>query len=391
MVALLTSQFFSAMADNMLFVLVLALLTSGGQAGMLPLAQGAFVLAFILLAPFVGPFADSQPKGQVLLMANAVKLAGAGFILVGGPALIGYAIVGMGAAAYSPAKFGVLTQFFGPAKLVKANGLLEGSTIVAILLGVVAGGWLAATHLLGALALTATLYLVAMGLSLLIPRLAIERPIKHAGLTAFLRAFWGDVLYLVQTPATRFSLVGSGLFWGFGATLRLLLFAWVPAALLIDGPQAPANLMGAVSVGIVLGAVAASMLIKLERVARALFGGILLGPLIIALAFQDTLVPSLALLAVIGFAGGVFAIPLNALIQECGHQSIGAGRTLAVQNLIENCMMLGMVGVYYLVVDMGMDPQQTAAIFGVGMTLGIGWLVISRHRLLGSRASRLRC
>lgn len=380
MLSLLSAQFISALADNMLFILVLALIKSSGRVELVPLVQEFFVLSFILLAPFVGPLADSQPKGRVMLMANGIKLAGAGFILAGGMPLIGYAIVGIGAAAYSPAKYGILSQLFGPEKLVRANGLLEGSTIVAILLGVVAGGGLADSYLTTALWAVAGLYVLAAVLNLLIPRLPVERPLEHTRISEFLRAFGADVAAMFRHPAARFSLIGAGVFWGFGATLRILLFAWVPVALLLNDTQTPANLMGAVSVGIVVGAVLAGIFVRLENVTRALAGGLLLGPLILALAFQTELIPSAALLLAIGVAGGFFAIPLNALLQETGHKSIGAGRALAVQNLMENGMMLGMIGVYYLTVQAGLDVRQTASAFGAVMMLATGWLAWVRPR-----------
>lgn len=379
--ALLSAQFVSALADNVLFILVLALIKQSGGNSMIPLVQLFFVFAFILLAPFVGPFSDSLPKGRVMMLANAVKLLGAGWILAGGNALVGYAIVGAGAAAYSPAKYGILPQFFAPDKLVKANGWLEGSTIAAILLGVVLGGFLADHNLQLALWIGTGLYGLAAMLNLLIPKLAPERPMQHARVAHFIKAFTADVRTLFKLPDARFSLLGTGLFWASGATLRLLLFAWVPFALMIQDNQTPANLMGVVSIGIVVGAALAGMLIKLENANRSLIGGLLLGPLILALAFQNTMLPSAILLAAIGLAGGFFAIPLNALLQEKGHETIGAGRALAVQNLTENACMLLMVGVYYAIADYGLDAQQLTALFGGIMLLGVGWLGLWRARL----------
>jgi LPLT family lysophospholipid transporter-like MFS transporter len=381
MAALLSAQFVSALADNVLFILVLALIRTSGGNGMIPLVQEFFVFAFILLAPFVGPFADSQPKGRVMLLANGIKLLGAAYILAGGNALIGYAIVGAGAAAYSPAKYGILTQFFDPAKLVKANGWLEGSTIAAILLGVVLGGFLADHDMRLALWLAVGLYGLASMLNLFIPKLPPEKALQHGRVRHFLKAFWGDVITLFNLPDARFSLLGTGLFWACGATLRLLLFAWVPVALLIDDTQTPANLMGVVSIGIVIGAALAGSLVKLSNVNRVLFGGVLLGPLILTLAFQTGFTSSALLLGAIGLAGGYFAIPLNALLQETGHETIGAGRALAVQNFSENSFMLLMVGIYYGSSRFNLDAPQLVAVFGSFMLLGMGWLALNRLRL----------
>ncbi len=378
MAALLSAQFVSALADNVLFILVLALIRDAGGNGMIPLVQEFFVFAFILLAPFVGPFADSQPKGRVMMLANGIKFLGAAFILAGGNPLLGYAIVGAGAAAYSPAKYGILTQYFEPEKLVKANGWLEGSTIAAILLGVVLGGYLADHDLRLALWIAPGLYVLAALLNLLIPKLPPENPLQHFRAAHFLNAFWNDVRTLFRIPDARFSLLGTGMFWASGATLRLLLFAWVPAALLINDTQTPANLMGVVSIGIVLGAALAGVMVKLDNANRALAGGVLLGPLILALAFQDSLTTSQLLLAAIGLAGGYFAIPLNALLQETGHETIGAGRALAVQNFTENGFMLLMVGLYYAVARFDLDAQQLTAVFGGVMLLGMTWLAVAR-------------
>jgi MFS transporter, LPLT family, lysophospholipid transporter len=380
MLALLAAQFVSALADNVLFILVLALIKSQGRVSLIPLVQEFFVLAFILLAPFVGPFADSQPKGRVMMTANGVKLLGAGFIIAGGNTLLGYAIVGAGAAAYSPAKYGILTQYFDAEKLVKANSWLEGSTIVAILLGVVLGGFLADYNLPLALWLAAWMYAVAALLNMLIPRLPPENPLTHFRAGHFVRAFRQDVLTLFKLPAPRFSLLGTGMFWACGATLRVLLFAWVPAALLMHDTQTPANLMGVVSIGIVAGATLAGLWIRLQNVNRALIGGVLLGPLIVILAFQTELTISAILLGTIGAAGGLFAIPLNALLQEIGHESIGAGRALAVQNFTENSFMLLMVGAYYAITHLALNAQQLAAVFGGLMLIGMGWLALNRLR-----------
>lgn len=380
MLALLSAQFVSALADNVLFILVLALIRESGGNGMIPLVQEFFVVAFILLAPFVGPFADSQPKGRVMMLANGIKFIGAGYILAGGNALVGYAIVGAGAAAYSPAKYGILTQYFDPEKLVKANGWLEGSTIAAILLGVVLGGYLADHDLRLALWIATGLYAVAAVLNLLIPKLPPEKPLQHFRIADFFKAFLSDVRTLFNIPDARFSLLGTGMFWASGATLRLLLFAWVPAALLITDTQTPANLMGVVSIGIVIGAALAGMLIKLANVNRVLIGGVLLGPLVMALAFQNDFTFSAILLGAIGLAGGYFAIPLNALLQETGHQTIGAGRALAVQNFTENTFILLMVGVYFATDNLDLSAQQLAALFGGIMLVGMGWLALNRLR-----------
>jgi MFS transporter, LPLT family, lysophospholipid transporter len=384
--ALLLAQFTSALADNALFVTVLVLV-KGMQSGrdLTPLVQEFFAVAFILLAPIVGPFSDSLPKGRVMFLSNAIKLLGAGFILAGGHPLLGYGLVGVGAAAYSPAKYGILTQFFDPARLVKANGWLEGSTIVAILLGVVAGGLLADRSLSLALWGVTGLYALAAAFNLLIPRLPPERPLAGLNVAALGRDFGRALSTLFRHPDARFSLLGTGLFWGCGATLRIALFAWVPATLMITDNGTPANLMAAVSVGIVFGAAAAGLWVKLATVNRALIGGLLLGPLILSLAWQQALMPSVALLVAIGAAGGFFIVPLNALLQETGHESVGAGRALAVQNFVENLGMAVMVGLYFLVSDRINAPSLVSG-FGAVVLAGVLALSALRARVAAHRA-----
>ncbi|ANJ68134.1 lysophospholipid transporter LplT [Halothiobacillus diazotrophicus] len=381
MAALLGAQFLSAMADNLLFVAAVALLKQASDGDeLLPLLQISFVLAFILLAPYVGPFADAFSKGRVMFNANLVKLVGAALILMGVNPLIGYAVAGVGAAIYSPAKYGILTQLVTPNHLVKANSLLEGSTIAAILLGVLAGGWLADRSVLLAVEVAAGFYLLAAAANLGIPTL----PVIHA-LTSFRalgrlpRVFLSNMAVLWRNHDARFSIAGTSLFWGMGASLRLLMFAWVPAALNILDNQAPANLMGIVSVGIVLGAGLAAFLVRVDQVNRALVGGVLLGPLIVALAPMNSYEMAVIVLIGLGVAGGYFVVPLNALLQERGHETIGAGRTLAVQNLFENLAMLGMAGLYFLAVAIGMKPVAVA--YGFGGVVTLGMLVLAGYRL----------
>jgi LPLT family lysophospholipid transporter-like MFS transporter len=377
MSALLVAQLLSAMADNVLFVAAVALLkvTSGG-AGLLPLVQATFVLAFIVFAPFVGPVADAFPKGRVMFRSNLVKLLGAALILGGLNPLAGYAIVGLGAAAYSPAKYGILTQLVGADKLVKANGLLEGSTIAAILLGVVAGGWLADRSPLLAVQVVAGLYLAAAAANLLIPKLAAIKPLQQGEVRRLLPEFWRDLATLLRINDARFSLLGTSLFWGMGASLRLLLFAWVPVALGLFDNQTPATLMGLVSVGIVAGAGLAATTVKLHQSQRALLGGLVIGPLLWLLAPLHSIATAGAVLLGIGAAGGFFAIPLNALLQARGHASVGTGRALAVQNFFENLTMLLMAGLYYAAIKAGLSPRAALVAFGglvfAGMAM-IGW------------------
>lgn len=377
MLAVAFAQFFSALGDNMLLITAIALVKAQERMDWIPLLQVCFVAPYILLAPFVGAMADAYPKGRVMFFANALKLGAAGLLASGMNPLFCYGLAGIGAAAYSPAKYGILSQFFGAEKLVKANGLLESSTIAAILLGVLAGGWLADHGMSTAFAGVIAVYALAAGINLLIPRLPPEKPLNSLDFPALTREFLAAIATLWRDRDARFSLFGTSVFWGTGSTLRLLLFAWVPFALGIADNQTPANLMGVVSIGIVLGAGLAALLVRLETVNRALWGGLLLGPLVLLFAQQTSLIGAAALLAGIGAAGGFFIVPLNALLQERGHHSIGAGRALAVQNLWENLAMLAFVAAYA-----GMESLpvvETASFFGLVVLLGITALAWSRR------------
>ena len=380
MLALLAAQFLSALADNALLIVAIATLKAQLEAGNVPWLQIAFVLPFILLAPFVGVLADALPKGRVLLIGNGVKLLGGLSLLIGAPPIVAYGIAGIGAAIYSPAKFGILTQLFPPQSLVRANSLLEGSTIVAILLGVFLGGLLTDYNLDMALASVIGLFFLAALINLLIPRLPIESPFKDHHLGATLMNFGRDLRTLYDIPDARASLLATTSFWGLGSTMRLMLFAWVPIALGLADNSTPSNLMGAVSIGIVAGAVIAGLLIPLHKVNRALIGGLLLGPLVMLLALTQSLPVAVALLIALGAAGGMFVVPMNAMLQNAGHHTIGAGRALAVQNLWENMAMMLFVGLYLLLSQLGVSITANLFIFGAVLLILTGLIAWLRLR-----------
>ncbi len=377
----LVAQFLSAMADNALLFAAIGLLKlNGAPAWHTPLLQEFFVLAYIVLAPFVGHVADAWPKSRVMLGANAMKLAGACTMLAGAHPLLAYSLVGLGAAAYSPAKYGILSELVPQDRLVKANGLLEGSTIAAILLGVIAGGFLADQGAQLAVGVTVVLYLLAALANLWVPSVTPSRADKFRTPWALLREFWQGLRTLMRHPDGRFTLLGTSMFWGVGSTLRFLLVAWVPVALGLLDTSTPANLSGAVAVGIALGATAAARYVTLTQVNRALPAGICLGVLIMVLAHSTSLYTAAGLLAAIGACGGFYVVPLNALLQEKGHESVGAGQAIAVQNFFENVMMLVLVGTYTALTHAGVPPVPLATLFGVVVFMGIGALALARHR-----------
>ncbi|ENH7527433.1 lysophospholipid transporter LplT [Salmonella enterica] len=381
MLSVIVAQFLSAFGDNALLFATLALLKAQFYPDWSqPVLQMVFVGAYILFAPFVGQIADSFAKGQVMMVANGLKLAGAAGICLGVNPFVGYTLVGIGAAAYSPAKYGILGELTTGDKLVKANGLMEASTIAAILLGSVAGGVLADWHVIAALVACALAYAGAVAANLFIPKLVAARPGQSWRLSAMTRSFFCACVVLWRNGETRFSLVGTGLFWGAGVTLRFLLVLWVPAALGITDNATPTYLNAMVAVGIVVGAGAAAKLVMLETVSRCMPAGILIGVVVAIFSLQHALLPAYALLLLIGMLGGFFVVPLNALLQERGKKSVGAGNAIAVQNLGENSAMLLMLGLYSLAVLVGVPAVAIGIGFGVLFALAIAALWIWQRR-----------
>ncbi|MFE8151315.1 lysophospholipid transporter LplT [Brenneria goodwinii] len=383
--AVIIAQFFSAFGDNALLFATLALIKvlvypDWSQ----PFLQMGFVAAYIILAPFVGQVADSYAKGRVMMFANSLKLLGALVIFIGGNPFLGYTLVGVGAAAYSPAKYGILGEITHGDQLVKANGLMEASTIAAILVGSVAGGVLADWNLSAALAICAVAYGIALGANMLIPRLKAARPGQSWHPAHMTRSFFSSCRVLWRDGETRFSLLGTSMFWGAGVTLRFLLVLWVPLALGITDNATPTLLNAMVAVGIVLGAGAAAKLVTLKTVQRCLPAGVLIGAAVVIFTLQHNLVSAYALLILLGALGGFFIVPLNALLQDRGKESVGAGNAIAVQNLGENAAMLLMLGLYSLVVKLGVSVITIGIGFGVLFTFAIGllwlWLIFTKRR-----------
>lgn len=375
MIAVMAAQFFSAFGDNALLFATLALVKSllypdWSQ----PFLQMGFVAAYILLAPFVGQFADSFSKGRVMMLANALKLAGALLICVGGNPFLGYTLVGVGAAAYSPAKYGILGEISHGDQLVKANGLMEASTIAAILIGSVAGGLLADWHLGAALGVCALAYGIALAANLLIPRLKAAKSGGSWHPRRMVGAFVHACRVLWDNGETRLSLLGTSLFWGAGVTLRFLLVLWVPLALGISDNSTPTLLNAMVAVGIVFGAAAAGRLVTLKTVRRCLPAGVLIGVMVVFFTLQHSLFGAYTCLLILGALGGFFIVPLNALLQEAGKASVGAGNAVAVQNLMENGAMLLMLALYSLVVKLGVSAIAIGTGFGALLALAIAVL-----------------
>ncbi|HOZ65798.1 MAG TPA: lysophospholipid transporter LplT [Burkholderiaceae bacterium] len=386
------------MADNALFVGAVQLLRTSGapewqQAALVPM----FALFYVILAPFVGAFADSMPKGRVMLFSNFIKIFGCLMMLFGTHPLMAYAIVGLGAAAYSPAKYGILTELLPASQLVKANGWIEGLTIASIILGVLLGGQLVgyylSTRLLAldfplvntgidsapeaAISVLIFVYLLAAWFNTHIPDTGVEmRPLPKR-LASLLPDFWTCNARLWRDKLGQISLAATTLIWGVAGNLRFIVLAWAAAALGYSVTQASA-LQGVVAIGMAVGAVVASVRMRLEDGPRVIPLGIGMGVLIILLILIDNVWLAAPFLILLGALGGFLVVPMNALLQHRGHNLMGAGRSIAVQNFNEQACILALGAAYSLSTGLGLPTFGAITAFGV-VIAGVMWLIKRWH------------
>ena len=395
---IMAAQFFSSLADNALLVAAIELLkTNHAPAWQIPALGPMFALFYVLLAPFVGAFADAVPKGRVMFVSNTIKVVGCLLMLFGGHPLLAYAIVGLGAAAYSPAKYGILTELLPASQLVKANGWVEGLTIASIIFGIVLGGQLVGQRLssvlLGfdfplfdtgidtapeaAIASMILVYVVAAIFNLYIPR--TEAPLQPLSRNpmALVRDFsscnarlWGDKL-------GQISLATTTMFWGVGGNLRIIVFPWAAAALGYNTTQA-SSLAGVVSIGVAVGAVWASMRMRLDKATSVIPLGIAMGLLVIGLNVIRDVWVAIPFLMLLGLAGGYLVVPMNALLQHRGHNLMGAGRSIAVQNFNEQACILGLGAFYTGMTRFGLSAFSAIAVFGL-VVAGVMWQIGRWH------------
>jgi len=395
---IMSAQFFSSLADNALFVGAVQLLRTSGapewqQAALVPM----FALFYVILAPFVGAFADSMPKGRVMLFSNFIKIFGCLMMLFGTHPLMAYAIVGLGAAAYSPAKYGILTELLPASQLVKANGWIEGLTIASIILGVLLGGQLVgyylSTRLLAldfplvntgidsapeaAISVLIFVYLLAAWFNTHIPDTGVEmRPLPKR-LASLLPDFWTCNARLWRDKLGQISLAATTLIWGVAGNLRFIVLAWAAAALGYSVTQASA-LQGVVAIGMAVGAVVASVRMRLEDGPRVIPLGIGMGVLIILLILIDNVWLAAPFLILLGALGGFLVVPMNALLQHRGHNLMGAGRSIAVQNFNEQACILALGAAYSLSTGLGLPTFGAITAFGV-VIAGVMWLIKRWH------------
>ena len=403
---IMSAQFFSSLADNALFVAAVELLRTGGapewqRAALVPM----FALFYVVLAPFVGAFADALPKGRVMFFSNAIKIVGCLMMLFGMHPLAAYAVVGLGAAAYSPAKYGILTELLPASQLVKANGWIEGLTIASIILGVLLGGQLVGPKLsavllsidlpgidLGiasaadaAIAALIGVYALAAWFNLRIPHTGVEmRPLRQdptrsvtANTLALLPDFWTCNHRLWRDRLGQISLATTTLFWGAGGNLKFIVLAWAAVALGYDTTNAAA-LTGVVAIGTAAGAVLASMRMRLDNATRVIPLGIAMGLLLILMVFISNIWLAVPFLILLGGLGGFLVVPMNALLQHRGHNLMGAGRSIAVQNFNEQAAILGLGALYSLSLKLGLSVFGAITAFGL-VVAGTMWLIRRWH------------
>lgn len=414
---IMAAQFFSSLADNALLIAAIALLVQlNAPAWMTPLLKLFFVLSYVVLAAFVGAFADSRPKGNVMFITNTIKFIGCVAMLFGSHPLLSYAIVGLGAAAYSPAKYGILTELLPPEKLVAANGWIEGLTVSSIILGTVLGGVLISstvsqsllaldmptletgidTPAESAILIIMMIYVVAALINLKIPDTGARYVSQKTNPVELIKDFSICFKTLWNDRLGQISLAVTTLFWGAGATLQFIVIKWAQVALHMNLSQG-AILQAISAIGVAGGAVWAAWRIPLKSSLNVLPYGVAMGFVVCVLAIYNSdmlpnttlltigklevslnLLPAYALLILVGWLAGYFVVPMNALLQHRGHVLMSAGHSIAVQNFNENISVLTMLLVYSLLIWLDVPIQFVIIGFGLAVS-AIMWLVIKRH------------
>ena len=397
---IMAAQFFSALADNALLIAAIyALREMQAPTEYEPLLKTFFTLSYVLLAAFVGAFADSMPKWRVMFISNAIKIAGCSMMFFGAHPLVAYAVVGLGAAAYSPAKYGILTEYLPHRLLVVANGWIEGLTVGAIILGVVIGGTLIRPDIsqtllafdfplidtgvdtIGEMALSiiGVFYIIASLFNLYVPDTGVDHKQLKSNPFYLIHEFNHCLSLLWRDKLGQISLAVTTLFWGAGATLQFIVIKWSEVALNLDLSKA-SMLQGVVAVGVAMGAVAAAKFITLRKSVRVIPLGIAMGLIVLVMNFVHEIWLAVPLLILIGGLSGFFVVPMNALLQHRGHILMGAGHSIAVQNFNENLSILMMTGLYYVMVKIDVSIYIVVTMFGLFVSC-LMYLIRKRHIL----------
>jgi LPLT family lysophospholipid transporter-like MFS transporter len=395
---IMAAQFFSSLADNALLIAAIALLAEMSSPDwMTPLLKLFFVLSYVLLAAFVGAFADSLPKGKVMFITNMIKIAGCLMMFADVHPLIAYAVVGFGAAAYSPAKYGILTELLPAEKLVAANGWIEGLTMASIILGTVLGGALVSPHVVSillqwhipiinwhlntpthaALMVIGALYVIATIFNLKIPDTGARYPHQQHRPSKLIADFANCCAILWKDKLGQISLAVTTLFWGAGATLQFIVLKWAEKSLGMPLDKA-AILQGVVAFGVAIGAGAAARMIPLKKSLTVMPMGIIMGIVVMAMTVVHSIWVAYPLLIIIGALSGYFVVPMNALLQHRGHVLMSAGHSIAVQNFNENLSVLTMLVLYALMIKIDLDVNIVILMFG-SFVACIMLLIMRKH------------
>jgi LPLT family lysophospholipid transporter-like MFS transporter len=395
---IMAAQFFSSLADNaLLFVAIDLLVTMKSPAWITPLLKLSFTLFYVLLAAFVGAFADSMPKGKVMFISNLIKVAGCLLIFAHVHPLLAYALVGFGAAVYSPAKYGILTELLPAEKLVAANGWVEGLTVMSIIFGTVMGGKLVggqvSSFLLGfdipmidtgidtppeaALCVVVGIYMLAALFNTRIPDTGCvyghqeRNPIKL--ITDFANCYgllWKDKLGQISLAVTT-------LFWGAAQTLQFIVLEWANRTLKLSYEQST-SLVGVVAIGVALGAVLSARFVSLRKSLKVIPMGIAMGVIVMSMTLVHSVTLAYPLLILVGLLGGFFLVPMNALLQHRGHVLMSAGHSIAVQNFNENLSILTMLAVYSLMLRGHLNLDIIIVLFGLFLA-GTMFVIMRKH------------
>ncbi|WMW82267.1 lysophospholipid transporter LplT [Undibacterium cyanobacteriorum] len=395
---IMAAQFFSSLADNALLIAAMALLTTMNEpAWMTPLLKWSFALSYVLLAAFVGAFADSMPKGRVMFITNLIKVGGCGLMFFDVHPVIAYGIVGFGAAAYSPAKYGILTELLPAEKLVAANGWIEGLTIGSIILGVLLGGKLIDPHIStwilsfdfpvvdtgidttneAALCVITSCYLIAALFNRHIPDTGAVYPKQERNPFCLLRDFTHCSVKLWKDKLGQISLAVTTLFWGAGAVLQLLVLEWARVNLHMPLEKGT-ELQGVFALGIALGALLAAKFIPLKRSLSVMKLGVMMGLVVTSMVFVKSVWLAYPLLIFIGGLAGFFVVPMNALLQHRGHVLMSAGHSIAVQNFNEQLSILVTLAIYSFMVKQALHTSTIIIAFGV-FVASTTYLVMRKH------------
>ena len=397
---IMAAQFFSSLADSALLVAAIQMLRDlDSPAWMTPALKQCFVISYVLLAPLVGAFADSMAKGRVMLITNGVKIAGCSLMLFTLHPMVAYAVVGLGAAAYSPAKYGILTELLPARQLVVANGWIEGTTVASIVFGWLLGGLLISGPISSALlaidipridtgintppqaaiAVIMGTYGIAALFNWYIPNTGVDHRTPSKNPFFLIREFGHCCALLWRDKLGQISLATTTLFWGAGATLQFIVIDWAASHLCYNLSRA-AYLQGVVAIGIGLGAVAAARFVSLRNAVKVLPLGVAMGIGVIAMIYVLKVETAIILMTVIGALAGFFVVPMNALLQHRGHVLMGSGHSIAVQNFNENIGILVMLALYGLLVFLGISTNEAILLFGL-FVAGTMALVMWRHRV----------